>query len=161
MKKCLISIFLLVGLLSIILISSLITSNFPYAPPKLEVSSPKDNINFEASTNGGNWFNSSNGKGGNSFDLGTYDIVRLSEIEAIQVSSNTNIKLNLSFAKDIEKFNVYSINKNIKSNDKHTEVEVSNYTFTTPKKPGTYGYIVETVWDDSHNVRFIFKLRCR
>lgn len=161
MKKYLISILLLVGLFSIILIASLTIYKFPYNPPKLEVSSPKDNINFVASTNGGNWFNSSNGKGGNSFDLGTYDIVRLNEIEAIQVSSNTNIKLNLSFAKDIEKFNVYSINKNIKSNDKHTEVEVSNYTFTTPKKPGTYGYIVETVWDDSHNVRFIFKLRCR
>ncbi|MDQ0149109.1 hypothetical protein ACFO6R_05865 [Eubacterium multiforme] len=158
MKKYLNPILLLIVFLSIILVSSIMISKFPYDHPKLEVSSPKDNINFEASTNGGNWFDS---YGGNSFDLGTYDIVRLNEIETIQVSCNTNIKLNLSFTKNIKTFKVYSINKTIKENDKHTEVEVSNYTFTTPKKTGVYGYIVETVWDDSHNVRFILKLKCK
>lgn len=161
MKKYKIPILLSISLFSIGLIIALSISyfKFPSDPPKLKVSSPIDDIEFYAETNGGNWFDSSNGQGGNSFDLGTYDIDKLSEINYATVSCNTYIKLDLSFTKDIKSFKVYSINKNSKSNKDHTKIEVSNYTITTPKDPGTYGYVVETDWDDTHNVRFIFKIK--
>lgn len=149
----------LFSIISIITLSILPYLKFPYTHPELKVSSSSDDTEFYAETNGGTWFDSSNGKGGNSFDLGTYDIEKLSEIKTSTVSCNTNIKLDLSFTKDIETFKVYSINENIKSNEDHKEVEVSNYTITAPKEPGTYGYVVETMWDDTHRVRFIFKIK--
>ncbi|MGG7098500.1 hypothetical protein [Clostridium sardiniense] len=149
----------LFSIISIITLSILSYLKFPYNHPELKVSSSSDDTEFYAETNGGNWFDSSNGQGGNSFDLGTYDLERLSEIGYSTVSCNTDIKLDLSFTKDIETFKVYSINENIKSNEDHKEVEMSNYTITAPKKPGTYGYVVETIWDDTHNVRFIFKIK--
>lgn len=146
----------LFSIISIITLSILSYFKFPYTHPELKVSSSSDDIEFYAETNGGTWFAS---YGGNSFDLGTYDLERLSEIGYSTVSCNTNIKLDLSFTKDIETFKVYSINENIKSNEDHEEVVVSNYTITAPKEPGTYGYVVETIWDDTHNVRFIFKIK--
>lgn len=161
MKNYKVPILLSIVLFSIGLIIALSITylKFPSDPPKLKVSSPSDDIEFYAETNGGNWFDSSNGQGGNSFDLGTYDIDKLSEIKSATVSCNTNIKLDLSFTKDIESFKVYSINKASNSNENHTEIEASNYTITTPKSPGVYGYVVETEWDDTHNVRFIFKIK--
>lgn len=155
-KSLLIIILFIIGLFSFIFFYS---SKFPSNPPTLKVTSPSDDTTFYAPTNGGTWFDSSNGNGGNSFDLGTYDLEKLSEIDYSTVSCNTDIKLDLSFTKDIETFKAYSINENIKSNEDHKEVEVSNYTITAPKEPGTYGYVVETIWDDTHNVRFIFKIK--
>lgn len=149
-KILLITVLFIIGLFSFIFFYS---SKFPSNPPTLKVTSPSDDTTFYASTNGGNWFDS---YGGNSFDLGTYDLERLSEIGYSTVSCNTDIKLDLSFTKYIETFKAYSINENIKSNE---EVEVSNCTIVAPKEPGTYGYIVETIWDDTHNVRFIFKIK--
>lgn len=162
MKKYNANILLCIFLFSIISIMALSIFSylkFPYNHPELKVSSSRDNIEFYSETNGGTWFDSSNGKGGNSFDLGTYDIERLSEIKAATVSCNAEIKLDLSFTKDIETFKVYSINEDINSNKDNKEVEVSNYTITAPKDPGTYGYVAEAFWDDTHYVRFIFKIK--
>lgn len=152
-KNLLIIVLFIIGLLSFIFYYS---SKFPYDHPTLKVTSSSDDTTFYAPTNGGTWLDS---YGGNSFDLGTYDIDKLSEINYATVSCNTDIKLDLSFTKDLKSFKVYSINKNLRSNKDHTEIEISNYTITTPKDPGTYGYVVETEWDDTHNIRFIFKIK--
>lgn len=161
MKKYSVLIIVFILVISIFLIFLSFRSNFPHTPPTLEVSAQNDNIKFSADTNGGNWFDSSNGIGGNSFDLGTYDSEKLAEINEHTISVNTKIKLNLSYDKDIKLFKVYLIDKNILSNENHLEIKLSNNTFMTPKKPGIYGYVVEAFWDDSHNIRFILKLNCK
>lgn len=154
MKKLILSSLILISL-ALILTSC---SSLPNKHPILEVSSKEDDVTFEASTNGGNWFEKS--EGGNSFDLGTFDLNRLSEIESYTVSCNTKIDLNLSYTKDLEVFKVSSIVGDSILNESLVEVESSNYSFTTPKEPGEYGYIIETRWDDTHNIRFIIKLNC-
>ncbi|MCR6516452.1 hypothetical protein M4I33_16475 [Clostridium sp. LY3-2] len=161
MKKYSVLIIVFILVISIFLIFLSFRSNFPHTPPTLEVSSQKDNINFNAETNGGNWFDSSFGKGGNSFDLGAYDSEKLTEINEYKASVNTKIQLSLSYTKDIKEFKVYLIDQNSLSNENNLEVKLSNNTFTTPKEPGIYGYIIETFWNDSHNIRFIFKLNCK
>lgn len=147
--------------ISTFLIFLFLDSKFPHNQPNLNVSSQKDNINFNAETNGGNWFDSSFGKGGNSFDLGAYDSEKLTEINEYKASVNTKIQLSLSYTKDIKEFKVYLIDQNALSNENNLEVKLSNNTFTTPKEPGIYGYIIEAFWNDSHNIRFIFKLNCK
>lgn len=161
MRKYSILIIGFILTVSIILIILSFRSKFPNTQPTLELSSQKDNVKFIADTNGGNWFDSSFGKSGNSFDLGAYDSEKLTEIDEYKVSVNTKIKLRLSYNKDIKLFKVYLMDKNSLSNEKKLEVKLSDSTFTTPKKPGKYGYIVEAFWDDSHNTRFILKLNCK
>ncbi|WP_194190249.1 hypothetical protein [Clostridium chrysemydis] len=161
MKKYSVLIIVFISVISIFLIFLSFRSNFPHTPPTLEVSAQNDNIKFSADTNGGNWFDSSNGKGGNSFDLGTYDSEKLAGINEHNISVNTKIKLNLSYDKDIKLFKVYLINQKSLSNENNQEVKLSNNTFTTPKEPGIYGYIVDSFWDESHNIRFILKLNCK
>lgn len=155
MKKYCFSTILLILILGTLFISC---SKYPVSPPTLKVLSQKDGLSFESDTNGGTWFDS---EGGNSFDLGTYNLMRLSEIDSRFVSCNTKIDLNLSFTKDLSEFKVYSIEGDSILDEKLIEVESLNNTITTPSEPGEYGYIADTKWDDTHSVRFIFKFNCK
>lgn len=69
--------------------------------------------------------------------------------------------LDLSFSKDIQLFEVYSIQGDSGYNQQLLKIESSNYTITTPADPGEYAYVVETKWDESHTIRFIFKFKCK
>lgn len=145
--------------LSLILVSCSSPESFH---PTLTVKSTKDDISFNPTTNGGTWFDKSTG--GNSF-LGIGNLEKSSSIDAIKVSCDSTLDLELSYSKDIESYSkdleflkVYSIEGNTSSNEELIEVETVNYTITTPPTPGEYSYVVETQWDETHCIRFIFKI---
>ena len=125
--------------------------------PKLTVVG--DDITFDAIINGGNWF--SKDQGGNSFDLGDWDIERAKEITSENVEASSTLDLLLSYKKDIESFRIYRIEGTNGFDQKQTEVECEEYRIKLPKESGEYIYAVKTKWDDTHNVNYLFKVNIK
>ncbi|MGL4107898.1 hypothetical protein [Clostridium sp. LP20] len=125
--------------------------------PKLTVIG--DNFTIDATINGGNWFPKS--QGGDSFDLGDWDIERAREITSENVEASSTLDLILSYKKDIDSFKVYTIEGTNGFDQKQTEVECEEYKIKLPSESGEYIYAVKTKWDDTHSVNYLFKVNIK
>lgn len=131
---------------------------YPNTPPTLNVYSEENNLSIPIQTNGGNWFEKS--RGGNSFDLGMLDSEKLNSIDPITIPCNTKLTLDLSYSKNISILEVFSIPLNSTNNENYPKIEINNYSFFSPSNPGIYSYLVTAEWDSTHNIRYIFKIKC-
>ncbi|MEG1002673.1 hypothetical protein [Clostridium sp.] len=157
MRKYKSAILIMVVGVIVIFIGYRIYSNVDLIIPKLKVYCEENNSEFWADTNGGNWFSS---YGGNSFDLGDYDYKRLNEIETREVPKESLIEFNFSHNVEFKKVELYLIKGNSNENTTLEKVDYNNNKFYSSEKEGIYGYVLESYLDETHNIRFIFKLKC-
>ncbi|MGL4572400.1 MAG: hypothetical protein ACRCVJ_15215 [Clostridium sp.] len=153
--KCAI-LSIVVGVI-VIFIGYRVYSDIDFSIPKLKVYCEENNSEFWADTNGGNWFSS---YGGNSFDLGDYDFKRLNEIETREFPKGSLIEFEFSHNVQFKNIELYLINGDSIENTTLEKVNYKNNKFYASEKEGTYGYVLDTYLDDTHNIRFIFKLKC-
>lgn len=149
---------LILVILSFTLISC---SSFPSSPPNLIVKSIESNASFKAKSNGGNWFDisSDGGNSGNSV-LGDWEIVVAREQDAIIVSCNNTLAFELTNSKDSNEFKVYQIKGDNEINQELVEVDSTDLKISTPNLPGEYLYAIKASWDETHNIDFVFKIKC-
>lgn len=128
-------------------------SKYPSSYPKLKVLG--DTVQFEATVNGATWIN---GEGGSSADLGSWDLERAKGIKPVSVKAGGELNLQLTYTKDIQKFNVRKVEGASKDNSKYTDVVVEDYKIQVPIEKGIHIYSVQAIWDTKHGLGYVFKI---
>lgn len=129
-------------------------TKYPKEYPKLKVI--VNNNEYSTEENAGIWMDKD--KVGNGIPE-ERNIILAERAEAIEVKSDSELDLQLTYRKGIKYFKCWTINEDESGKELLEEVEVNNYILEVPNDEEEASYVVEAHWDETHYMHYVFKVK--